>query len=224
MVSAAKSWGLSGAGESSTTSLLLSSAKSASSLLVLVKMTSFCSFIYGKVDRVNIFSCLFWESKLFQEFWELLSKEYLLEEVWTIFHILIDGYSCQLLGYLQGVSKNATFLNLNIQLYSHKIDSFNHYLFYLPGIIVTRSGQILHPYTPFYQVGYVKQEIKHEIHLKGPLSRIGLFQKCLFYPYITLKNPFSKFKIQKKTFKKSWKFWRARAHLLPKRKCNLDHL
>ena len=41
--------------------------------------------------------------------------------------------------------------------------------------------------------------------LKGPLSRIGLFQKCLFYPYITLKKPFLIFKIEKKTLKKSLK-------------------
>ena len=38
--------------------------------------------------------------------------------------------------------------------------------------------------------------------LKGPQSKIGLFQKLLLHPYITLKNPFSKFKIQKKTLKK----------------------
>ena len=62
--------------------------------------------------------------------------------------------------------------------------------FFLPGIIVTRSGQILHPYTPFSQVGYVKQEIKHEIHLKGPLSRIGLFQKCLFNLILPQKADF----------------------------------
>ena len=34
--------------------------------------------------------------------------------------------------------------------------------------------------------------------LKGPLSKVGLFQKLLFHPFITSKNQFSKSKIPKK--------------------------
>ena len=55
-------------------------------------------------------------------------------------------------------------------------------------------------------------EVILRMTFKGPQSKIGLFQKWFLHPYITLKIQLSKFKIEKKL-----KFWRARAHLLPKR-------
>ena len=68
---------------------------------------------------------------------------------------------------------------------------------------------------------YEKRQIKSKIYrsilsnkinitktrsiLKGPQSRIFLFHKSHFYPYMNLLNSFLKLKIQKKTLKKKLK-------------------
>ena len=53
--------------------------------------------------------------------------------------------------------------------------------------------------------------------LKGPLSQIFLLHRSIFYPYISLKNVFEKFKMKKKTLKKSSKVGAALilAHGIP---------
>ena len=53
--------------------------------------------------------------------------------------------------------------------------------------------------------------------MKGPISRIFCLHRSIFHPYINLKNVFEKFKMKKKTLKKSSKVGAALllAHRIP---------
>ena len=67
---------------------------------------------------------------------------------------------------------------------------------------------------PFPQLYFL--EARGEVFsFKGPLSRIFLLHRSIFYPYISLKNVFEKFKMKKKTLKKSSKVGAARFLALP---------
>ena len=53
-----------------------------------------------------------------------------------------------------------------------------------------------HTWTVHYLT--IQSNLNNDQILEGPLSKIGLFQKSLFHPYITLKNRFLKFKSKKR--------------------------